>query len=113
MKLRIVFIAFFAVANAAQAQINKCVDATGKTVYSQGPCPKGAKASAVAPAPTRAAPTSAAATAMHSGSGAVSLPSVNLDEVARGLPIQNSVGQPEMPVVKDRIGARQYPDSRK
>lgn len=103
MKLRIVFIAFFAVANAAQAQINKCVDATGKTVYSQGPCPKGAKASAVAPAST-----SAAAKAMRSPNDAV-----NLDEINRGLPIQNRVGQPEIPVLKDQIGSKQYPNSQR
>ena len=56
MKLCIVFIAFFSIAGAAQAQINKCVDATGKTVYLQGPCPKGAKASSVATAPAAGAP---------------------------------------------------------
>lgn len=56
MKSFIVFIAFFSVAGAAQAQINKCVDASGKTVYLQGPCPKGAKASSVAAAPPSSAP---------------------------------------------------------
>ena len=56
MKPLIVFIAFFSLSGVTQAQINKCVDANGKTVYLQGPCPKGAKSSTVAPAP---APSSA------------------------------------------------------
>lgn len=55
MKSLIAFIALLSVAGLAQAQINKCVDASGKTVYSQGPCPKGAKASSVAAAPPAAA----------------------------------------------------------
>ena len=54
MKALIVFIGFLAICGTAQAQINKCVDANGKTVYSQGPCPKGAKASTVATAPSPA-----------------------------------------------------------
>ena len=33
------------------AQINKCVDASGKTVYSQAPCPANAKSSSIRPAP--------------------------------------------------------------
>src|SRR3990172_3843417 len=31
-------------AGAAQAQVHKCVDTGGKTVYSQVPCPKASKA---------------------------------------------------------------------
>jgi hypothetical protein len=60
MKPFIVFIALFSIAGTAQAQINKCVDAAGKTVYSQGPCPKGAKASSVATAPAVSAAPAAA-----------------------------------------------------
>lgn len=51
MNIWIAFIALFVIAGASQAQINKCVDASGKTIYSQGPCPKGAKSSSVASAP--------------------------------------------------------------
>lgn len=51
------------------AQINKCVDASGKTFYSQSPCPPGVKSSTVksapppanAPAPSAAGPAAAAA----------------------------------------------------
>jgi len=63
MKPWIVFIVFFAFASAAQAQVNKCVDATGKTVYIQGACPTGAKASKIATAPNAPAPAGAAAKA--------------------------------------------------
>lgn len=35
----------------AHAQINKCVDASGKTVYSQAPCPANAKSSSIRSAP--------------------------------------------------------------
>ncbi len=59
MKTWIVFIGFFAFAGSVHAQITKCVDATGRTVYSQGPCPKGAKSSTV----TTAAPTAPPAAA--------------------------------------------------
>lgn len=34
-------------ATLAQAQVNKCVDAAGKTVYSQSPCPANTKSSNV------------------------------------------------------------------
>ena len=57
----IAFIVFFAFASAAQAQVNKCVDATGKTVYVQGACPAGAKASKIATAPAAPPPAAAAA----------------------------------------------------
>lgn len=43
-------------AAAAQAQVYKCVDASGKTAYLQSPCPTGAKSTAITravpPAPT-------------------------------------------------------------
>ena len=35
------------VATAAQAQVYKCVDASGKTTYLQSPCPSGAKSTAI------------------------------------------------------------------
>lgn len=66
MKLCIVSIALFSIAGAAQAQINKCVDTTGKIVYSQGPCPKGAKASNVATAPPGGTPAGKAGEASKS-----------------------------------------------
>lgn len=66
MKPWIVFIALFPFAGAVQAQINKCVDAAGKTIYSQGPCPKGAKASSVAAAPPASAPAAKAGDAAKS-----------------------------------------------
>ncbi len=59
MKPWIVFIVFFSLSSAAHAQINKCIDASGKTVYSQGACPKGAKASTIATAQPAAAPAGA------------------------------------------------------
>jgi hypothetical protein len=53
-------------AGAAQAQVHKCVDASGKTVYSQAPCPKNARSTTIqATAPAQAPkpePKSAAAT---------------------------------------------------
>lgn len=41
------------------AQINKCVDASGKTFYSQSPCPPGVKSSTVKTAPPPANPPAA------------------------------------------------------
>ncbi len=61
MKPWILLVAVFAMTNAAQAQINKCTNAAGKTVYSQDPCPKGAKASTVATAQPSAASAGPAA----------------------------------------------------
>jgi hypothetical protein len=48
----------FAFAGSAQAQVFKCVDANGKTVYSQSPCPKGSKSSTLSktPPPASSAP---------------------------------------------------------
>ena len=43
------------------AQINKCVDASGKTFYSQSPCPPGVKSSTVKAAPPPANPPAPAA----------------------------------------------------
>jgi len=34
-------------AAGAQAQVYKCIDASGKTTYLQSPCPAGAKSSAI------------------------------------------------------------------
>ena len=46
-------------ATTVQAQVNKCIDASGKTVYSQAPCPPTSKSASVrqsvAPAPPGAA----------------------------------------------------------
>ncbi len=72
MKSLIAFIALLSVAGLAQAQINKCVDASGKTVYSQGPCPKGAKASSVAAAPPAAASAAKAGDPAKGGAAAKS-----------------------------------------
>ena len=45
-------------AGAAQAQVHKCVDASGKTVYSQSPCPKGVKSQVIKTDPPPAAAAS-------------------------------------------------------
>ncbi|MFM9968014.1 MAG: DUF4124 domain-containing protein [Burkholderiales bacterium] len=66
MKTVILFISLFALTGFAQAQINKCVDSSGKTVYSQGPCPKGTKSSSVASAPAVSAPAAKAGDATKS-----------------------------------------------
>lgn len=58
MKPWIVFFAFSSFVGAVHGQVNKCVDASGKTVYSQGICPTGSKASKVA---VQAAPAQATA----------------------------------------------------
>lgn len=54
-------------AGAAEAQVYKCVDAAGKTVYSQAPCPRNAKSTTLqstpAPVPAAAAKPDAAAKA--------------------------------------------------
>ena len=44
----------------AAAQVFKCVDAGGKTVYSQSPCPKGARSEAIERRVPAAAPASPA-----------------------------------------------------
>jgi hypothetical protein len=41
------FAAAFLVASGAQAQVYKCVDSSGKTVYSQDPCPANTKSEAM------------------------------------------------------------------
>jgi hypothetical protein len=46
-------------AGSAQAQVHKCVDAGGKTVYSQSPCPKDAKSSTLQRTPPPAPPAAA------------------------------------------------------
>ena len=43
-----------ALAPLAQAQVNKCVDANGKTIYSQAPCPANTKSSSMRPSPAAA-----------------------------------------------------------
>jgi hypothetical protein len=53
----------------AMAQINKCVDASGKTFYSQVPCPPNAKSSTIRSAapPANPAPASASGAAPAAG----------------------------------------------
>jgi hypothetical protein len=51
----------FGLAGAAQAQVFKCVDSSGKTVYSQSPCPKDAKSSTIQRSVPPAVPAAAAA----------------------------------------------------
>src|SRR5687768_4127801 len=58
----------------AQAQINKCVDANGRTVYSQAPCPASSKSSSVRQT-TAAPPPAAAADSKADGKGANVKPS--------------------------------------
>jgi metal-dependent amidase/aminoacylase/carboxypeptidase family protein len=57
-------------AGTAQAQVNKCIDTNGKTVYSQSPCPSSSKSSvvrqSVAPAPPAAASAASSASAAKS-----------------------------------------------
>ncbi len=47
----------------ARAQINKCVDAGGKTFYSQAPCPPSSKSSTIRPAAPPASPPAASGAA--------------------------------------------------
>jgi hypothetical protein len=63
------------------AQINKCVDAAGKTYYSQSPCPPGAKSSTVrsAPPPANAPPPSASGT---TGAGSAAAKSTGPKSIA-------------------------------
>jgi len=55
-------IALFLFAAHANAQVYKCVDAKGKTVYSQSPCPANSKSKTLdaTPAPSASAPSSSA-----------------------------------------------------
>ena len=39
----LILLAALALAGTAHAQVYKCVDASGKTIYAQMPCPKGAR----------------------------------------------------------------------
>jgi len=56
--IRFIFLsALSLLAAGAQAQVYKCVDASGKTAYSQSPCPGSARSAPVA----RAAPPAPAA----------------------------------------------------
>jgi hypothetical protein len=48
---RVLFAAALLAATQAQAQVYKCVDAKGKTVYSQNPCPAGATTSVLGAKP--------------------------------------------------------------
>jgi Domain of unknown function (DUF4124) len=65
--IRLVFVSFALLgAASAQAQVYKCIDPAGKTVYLQTPCPKGFKSSTLGrktsepPAPAPAADKAAA-----------------------------------------------------
>jgi hypothetical protein len=60
-RVTLIFAALALASGAAQAQIYKCVDAGGKTVYAQSPCPKGAKATTLDRASPPAAPAVSAA----------------------------------------------------
>ena len=58
MRQLILFAVLSVAAGAAQAQVHKCVDSGGKTVYSQSPCPKDTRSSTIqrnAPPPPPAA----------------------------------------------------------
>ena len=54
----------------AHAQVNKCVDPTGKTIYSQSPCPTNTKSSAVRQTVPGGSVSSAPATGPASASSA-------------------------------------------
>ena len=56
----VMMLAALALAGSVHAQVYKCVDASGKTVYMQSPCPTGERATTLnrnAPAAAPAAPT--------------------------------------------------------
>jgi hypothetical protein len=78
MKKALLFIAVSLPAFAAHAQVYKCVDAAGKTLYSQIPCPANAKAlpmtwgSAPAAASGPATPAAADASAAKETAGVAS-----------------------------------------
>lgn len=76
--IRFVLFAFaLLAAGAAQAQVYKCLDANGRTVYSQNPCPPSMKREAMsrgsitAPAPASAPADAAAGKAAKSGAPSV------------------------------------------
>jgi hypothetical protein len=62
-------------ASGAQAQVFKCVDAGGKTVYSQSPCPSGAKSSVI----SSDAPPPAATPASKTGKPAATAADKEMD----------------------------------
>jgi hypothetical protein len=51
-------VAFFVVVAAANAQVYKCTDASGKTTYGDAPCDAAAKPHKLPTEPTKGAPTS-------------------------------------------------------
>jgi hypothetical protein len=55
MKNLLLFVALAAASSLASAQVYKCVDAQGKTVYSQAPCPGTAKSTTIDSRPAPAA----------------------------------------------------------
>ena len=69
--IRLVFFSFALLgAASAQAQVYKCIDPAGKTVYLQTPCPTGSKASTLGRKPTESpAPAPAAADKAAAKSG--------------------------------------------
>ena len=54
-------------AAGAQAQVYKCIDASGKTTYLQSPCPSGAKSTAISQTVPPAPPQSEPAAGVGSG----------------------------------------------
>jgi hypothetical protein len=70
MKKALLFIAVSLPAFAAHAQVYKCVDAAGKTVYSQIPCPANAKALPMLRGSAPAAPSGPATPATADASAA-------------------------------------------
>ncbi len=57
----VMLLAALALAGSAYAQVYKCVDASGKTIYMQSPCPKGDRATTLNRNPAAAAPAAPAA----------------------------------------------------
>src|SRR5690349_2149492 len=51
----------------AHAQVYKCVDAKGKTVYSQSPCPASSKSTTIEAKPAASAPAPSASSAPSKG----------------------------------------------
>ena len=63
----------------ALAQVNKCVDGNGKTVYSQSPCPPNSKSSAIRQAVPPAPPASTAGAAATKNAAPKSAAELELD----------------------------------
>lgn len=78
MKLATVATTALVCCGSALAQVNKCVDGSGKTVYSQSPCPPSSKASAIRQA-VPATPAGSTATSAAKNAAPKSAAELELD----------------------------------